>query len=120
MKERGYLNYLLIIILSKNITGLGGLWRVVEVLEGRKMGGGGGGEGGEGSEGGGVMRWRLVGGGEEEGGGGGRELEEKERVCWVRGLELWKVFFLFCFFLGGEEGLGGRALEKRLRVGWVM
>ena len=36
----------------------------------------------------------------------------------MRGLELWKVFFLFCFFLGGEEGLGGRALEKRLRVGW--
>ena len=88
--------------------------------EGRKMGGGRGGEGGEGSEGGGMMRWRLVGGGEEEGGGGGRELEEKERVCWVRGLELWKVFFLFCFFLGGEEGLGGRTLEKRLRVGWVM
>ena len=46
------------------------------------------------------MRWRLVGGGEEEGGGGGREHEGKERVCWVRGLELWKVFFLFCFFLG--------------------
>ena len=34
MKERGYLNYLLIIILNKNITGLGGLWRVVEVLVG--------------------------------------------------------------------------------------
>ena len=31
------------------------------------------------------MRWRLLGGGEEEGGGGGRELEGKERVCWVRG-----------------------------------
>ena len=41
MKERGYLNYLLIIILSKNITGLGGLWRVVEVLVGgwRREGG---------------------------------------------------------------------------------
>ena len=42
--------------------------------------------------------------------------EEKERNCWVRGLELLKVFFLFCFLLGGEEGLGERELEKRLRV----
>ena len=29
----------------------------------------------------------------------------------MRGLELWKVFFLFCFFLGGEEGLGGRVAD---------
>ena len=53
--------------------------------------------------GGGVMRWCLVGGGKRRG---------KGRVCWKRGLELWKVFFFFCFFLGGgEEGLGGRVEE---------
>ena len=39
MKERGYLNYLLIKILSKNITGLGGLCRVEGVLVGGWGGG---------------------------------------------------------------------------------
>ena len=53
---------------------------------------------------------RKVGEGEErEGGwrrgdalafGGRKKRREKGRVCWKRGLELWKVFFFFCFFLG--------------------
>ena len=57
---------------------------------------GGGGE--EEGEGGGKgwrdgVRWCFIGGGEEEGEGGGWVLGEKERVCWERGLELWRGGF---------------------------
>ena len=65
----------------------------------------------------GWVEGRKVGEGEERGGGwrrgdalefGGRKKRRgKGRVCWKRGLELWKVFFFFFSFWGEKRAWGG-------------